>query len=56
MRGAALRFHLQPQTALVRGDTLQFRRFTDNRQIRLKPARRQRARTGLRIFFINHRR
>ena len=53
VRRLAVRFQLQPQTALVRGDDLQFGRFADDGQVRLEAARRQRARTGLRVFLVN---
>ena len=53
MRGLAAGLKLQPQTAFVRSDYLAARRLTDDREIRLDAAGRQRARAGLSILFVH---
>ncbi len=54
MRRPPARGELQPQAAFVRSDNLQSRRLAHNGQVRLESAGRERARTGLGIFFVNH--
>jgi hypothetical protein len=56
VRRPAPRFELQPQTALVRGDDLQSRRFANNGQpsaLNPETGASQRARTGLRVLLVH---